>query len=483
MADLTTRTRFAPSPTGALHVGGARTALFNWLFARNSGGAFVLRFEDTDAERSTRESEAGVLDDLKWLGLDWDEGPEVGGPYAPYRQSERLDTYSYIAERLRADGKAFKCYCTDEELRRKRDLAIEQGKPAIYDGKCRALTNDERRRLESEGREPSLRFSVEYDEVLHKDIVRGDVRFKAGMVGDFVLVRSDGMPTYNFACVVDDSAMVITHVIRGEEHLPNTLRQLLLYRGLGLHPPRFAHLPLVLGPDRTKLSKRHGATSVGEMRRIGYPPAALVNYLSLLGWSPGDDTEIMAREELVRRFSLERVSGSASIFDTNKLEWMSSHHMKQLSAEELIEGVEPFLREAGVEPGDGEFMARAVSSLKVSARKYTDLAGKLAIFLEDHGAPEETLVAKMRSESGQKAIGLFHEAVAKLGSPDRESVGQAIGDLIDASGLKKGEVFMPIRVALTGRKSGPEIPIIVEVLGRQRTLDLLKAATESEANR
>jgi len=483
MADSTARTRFAPSPTGALHVGGARTALFNWLFARSTGGAFVLRFEDTDAERSTRESEAGLLDDLKWLGLDWDEGPEVGGPYEPYRQSERIDTYRYIAERLEKDGKAFKCYCTDEELRRKRDLAIEEGKPAIYDGKCRTLTNDERRRLEGEGREPSLRFAVEYDEVLHKDIVRGDVRFKAGMVGDFVLVRSDGMPTYNFACVVDDSAMAITHVIRGEEHLPNTLRQLLLYRGLGLHPPLFAHLPLVLGPDRAKLSKRHGATSVGDMRKIGYPPAALVNYLSLLGWSPGDDTEIMAREELVGRFSLERVSGSASIFDTNKLEWMSSHHMKQLSAEELVEGIEPFLREAGVEPGDGKFMARAVSSLKMSARKYSDLAAKLAIFLEDPGAPDEALVEKMRSEGGQKAIGLFGEAVARLGTPDREGVRQAIGDVLEVSGLKKGEVFLPIRVALTGRKSGPEIPIIVEILGKQRTLDLLRAATESEAGR
>jgi glutamyl-tRNA synthetase len=482
MGHATPRTRFAPSPTGALHVGGARTALFNWLFARHSSGAYVLRFEDTDAERSSAESEAALLGDLRWLGLDWDEGPEVGGPYAPYRQSERLDTYRYAAERLREDGKAFECYCTDEELRAKRERAIEQGKPAIYDGACREITGGECRAFEKQGRKPSLRFLVEYEEVRHRDIVRGDVHFRSGMVGDFVILRSDGMPTYNFACVVDDSTMAITHVIRGEEHLPNTLRQLLLYAGLGLHPPDFAHLPLVLGPDRAKLSKRHGATSVAEMRRIGYPGEALVNYLALLGWSPGDDTEVMSREDLVRRFSLERVSASPSIFDANKLEWVSSNHMKQLSAEELVKGIEPFLEEAGIGTVDRALMARAASSLKVAAKKYSDLAGKVAIFLEPPVERDEALLARMRSESGRKAIGLFADALSGLKAPGRESVRQALTGVLEASGLKKGEVFMPIRVALTGRKSGPEIPIIVEVLGRDRTLELLRAATESEAD-
>jgi nondiscriminating glutamyl-tRNA synthetase len=483
MASSTTRTRFAPSPTGALHVGGARTALFNWLFARNTGGAFVLRFEDTDVERSTGESEAGLLDDLRWLGLDWDEGPEVGGPSSPYRQSDRLDTYRYVAGRLEKDRKAYRCYCTDEEVRQRRQKAIEEGRPAVYDGRCRALTREECRGFENEGRTPSLRFQVDYEKVIHKDIIRGDVHFKKGMVGDFVLVRSDGMPTYNFACVVDDSTMAITHVIRGEEHLPNTLRQLLLYHGLGLHPPEFAHLPLVLGPDRTKLSKRHGATSVGEMRRIGYPAGALVNYLALLGWSPGDDTEIMDREELVRRFSLERVSASPSIFDANKLEWVSSQYMKNLSAEELVEGITPFLLDAGVQAGDRAFMLNAVSSLKAGVKKYSDLAGKVASFLEDPGSPDGDLVEKMRSESGRRAIDLFCEAVSGMDGADREGVRQALAGVLETSGLKKREVFMPIRAALTGRRSGPEIPVIVEVLGKQRTLELLRAATESEANR
>lgn len=481
MHQSTPRARFAPSPTGALHVGGARTALFNWLFARNTGGVFILRFEDTDLERSSVESETGLLHDLAWLGLDWDEGPDVCGPYAPYRQSERLEAYRYVAERLEKEGRAYRCYCTDEEVRGRRDKAIEEGRPAVYDGRCRRLSGEECKRLEVEGRKPSLRFVADYEEIVHTDLVRGDVRFKTGMVGDFVLVRSDGMPTYNFACVVDDSTMAVTHVIRGEEHLPNTLRQLLLYRGLGLHPPEFAHLPLVLGPDRTKLSKRHGATSVGEMRRIGYPAEALVNYLALLGWSPGDDTEIMSRDELVRRFSLERVSASPSIFDANKLEWISSHHMKNLPPEELLNGIRPFLDEAGVGGGDRHFLMKAVSSLKVAAKKYSDLAMKVAIFLEDPGAPEEALLEKMKSESGRKAISLFGEAVSGMGSPTREGVKQALADLLETSGLKKGEVFLPIRIALTGRRSGPEIPIIVEILGRQRTLELLRAATESEA--
>jgi glutamyl-tRNA synthetase len=463
-------------------VGGARTALFNWLFARNAGGAFILRLEDTDLDRSTGESEAGLLDDLRWLGLDWDEGPEVRGPHSPYRQSERLQTYRYVAGRLEKDGKAYRCYCTDEEVRRRREEAIEQGRPAVYDGRCRTLRHDERREFERQGREPSLRFGVDYEEIIHKDIIRGDVRFKTGMVGDFVLVRSDGVPTYNFACVVDDSAMAITHVIRGEEHLPNTLRQLLLYRGLGLHPPEFAHLPLVLGPDRTKLSKRHGATSVAEMRRIGYPAGALVNYLALLGWSPGDDTELMGRDELMRRFSLERVSASPSIFDANKLEWVSSQHMKRLSAGELVEGGKPFLMGAGVRAGDQDFMLNAVLSLRAGARKYSDLAVKVASFLEDPGAPDGELVEKMRSASGRRAIGLFSEAVSRMDSADRESTGRALAQVIESTGLKKRDVFVPIRAALTGRRSGPEIPIIVEVLGKRRTLELLKAAAESEAN-
>jgi nondiscriminating glutamyl-tRNA synthetase len=483
MAGPTARTRFAPSPTGVLHVGGARTALFNWLFARNSGGAFILRFEDTDAERSSAECEAGLLEDLRWLGLDWDEGPDIGGPHVPYRQSRRLDTYHYIAARLENEGKAFKCYCTDAELRGRRERAIAEGKPAIYDGRCRRLSAAERRGFESEGRQPSLRFLVEYEDVRLQDIVRGEVHFKTGMVGDFVIVRSDGMPTYNFACVVDDSTMAVTHVIRGEEHLPNTLRQILLYRGLGLHAPAFAHLPLVLGPDRTKLSKRHGATSVAEMRRIGYPKEALVNYLALLGWSPGDDTELMTGEDLIRRFSLKRVSASPSIFDANKLEWVSSHHMKNLPPEEIADEIRPFLAGVGVDADalDRSLLLRAAAALRVASRTYADLAGKVAPLLEAPATPDGALLEKMHSEKGTKSIGLFRDTLSRVSGSDADSVRLALADVVKASGLKKGEVFLPIRVALTGRGSGPEIPVVVEVLGKPRSLELLRAAAESEA--
>ncbi len=481
MAHSTTRARFAPSPASALHVGGARTAIFNQLFARNTGGAFLLRLEDTDLERSNGDSEAGPPGDLGWLGLDWDQGPEIGSPYSPYRQSECLDTYRYVAARLESDGKAYKCYCTDGEVRRRREKAIEEGGPAIYDGRCKVLSRDEHRKFENQGRKHSLRFRVDYKEVVHKDIIRGHVHFKTGMVGDFVLIRSDGMPTYNSACVVDDSAMAITLVIRGEENLPNKLRQLLLYRGLGIRPLRFAHPPLVLGPDRTMLSKRRGATSVGGMRRIGYPAAALVNYLALLGWSPGDDTEVMGREGLMRKFSMERVSSSPSIFDANKLQWVSSQYMKILSAEELVEGVAPFLQETGVEAGDGDSMLNTVLSLREAAKKYSAMAWKMAAFLEEPAPPDGELVEKMRSDSGRRAIDRFSKAVSRMDRADKEGAGKALARVLETTGLKKGEAFVAMRAALIRRRNGPEIPIIIEVLGKRRTLELLRAASESEA--
>lgn len=481
MAHSTTRARFAPSPGRALDVGGARTAIFNRLFARNTGGAFILRLEDTDLGRSNADSEAGLLGDLGWLGLDWDEGTEIGSPYSPYRQSERLDTYRYVATRLESYGKAYKCYCTDGEVRRRREKTIEEGRPAIYDGRCKVLSRDEDRSFESRGRKPSLRFGVDYKEVVHKAIIRGHVHFKTGMVGDFVLIRSDGMPTYNSAGVVYDSTTAITHVVRGEEHMPNKLRQILLYRGLGVRTPRFEHLPLVLGPDRTMLSKRRSATSVGGMRRIGYPAAALVNYLALLGWLPGDYTEVMGREDLMRKFSLELVSSSPSIFDANKLQWVSSQYMKILSAEELVEGVAPFLQETGVEAGDGDFMLNTVLSLREAAKKYSALAWKMAAFLDEPGPPDGELVEKMRSDSGRRAIGRFSKAVSRMDRADKEGAGKALARVLETTGLKKGEAFVAMRAALTGRPNGPVTPIIIEMLGKRRTLELLRAASESEA--
>ena len=337
MSEPEVRVRFAPSPTGWLHVGGARTAYFNWLFARGRGGRFVIRIEDTDAQRSSPESESGVLDDLDWLGLDHDEGPDVGGPHGPYRQSERLDLYRAAAERLLEAHHAYPCFCTDQELEERRRQALAAGRTPHYDRRCRGLSAAERDSRRDEGRPESVRFAVEARDWVLDDLVRGEVRFPDGMVGDFVLLRSTGLPTYNFAAAVDDAAMRISHVIRAEEHLANTPRQLMIYEAMGTRPPRFAHVPLILNRDRSKMSKREGeaAVSVSDWRRAGYVPEALLSYLALLGFHPGDDREILTREELLRAFSLERVGKSGSVFDPDKLRWVNAHYLHHASGAEL----------------------------------------------------------------------------------------------------------------------------------------------------
>lgn len=471
-----TRARFAPSPTGALHVGNARTALFSWLHARHTGGAFILRLEDTDVARSTPEAERDLMEDLKWLGLEWDEGPDKGGPVGPYRQSERLPLYRAIADSLIAGGKAYDCYCTDEELETRRKQALEKGLSPHYDGRCRRLSSEEIAAFRAQGRKSSVRFVVEYDEVVVQDVVRGEVTFKSGMVGDFVMLRSDGMPTYNFACVVDDWQMEITHVIRGEEHLSNTLRQCLLYRDLGIKPPVFAHLSLVLGPDRSKLSKRHGATSVAELRRLGYPPEAVINHLALLGWSPGDDTEVMTRGEIVGRFLLEKVSKSPSVFDVERLDWLSAHYLKTMSAADLVRGVMPFLKAKGHDTSDPDLVGRAIEANKHRCKRFSDLAEEVSAYLGAARAIAPDLAARLETAGAAKAVSLLIGALESMSEVNRETVREALGRLLAESGMKRGELLMPIRIALTGSQKGPEIPAVVEVLGRERALALLRRA-------
>src|SRR5512144_1080075 len=326
---MTMRVRFAPSPTGHLHVGNARTALFNWLLARGHGGTFILRIEDTDVERSTRESEHGIVDDLRWMGLEWDEGPDVEGARGPYRQSERLHLYASYAKELVHTGQAYYCFCSATRREAERQAALAAGRPPRYSGRCRSIPREEALARVESGAPAVIRFKVpDQGEVTFRDIVRGEVRFNVEVIGDPVLVRSDGRPAYNFAVVVDDALMEITHVIRGEDHISNTPRQLLLYKALGFKPPQFAHLALVMGPDHTPLSKRHGATSVAEFREKGYLPEALVNYLALIGWSPGENEELLPIAELAKRFSLEEVGHSAGIFDEEKLAWVNRHYMK-----------------------------------------------------------------------------------------------------------------------------------------------------------
>src|SRR3954463_14006093 len=383
-----TRVRFAPSPTGQLHVGNARTALFNWLLARGQEGTFILRIEDTDAERSSRESEEAIVRDLRWLGLDWDEGPDIGGGHGPYRQSERLHLYqSYAKELLTADA-AYHCFCSTTQLDIDRQEALAAGRPARYAGTCRRLSREQAAARIAAGERPAIRFRVpEERDVVFTDAVRGDVRFQTDVIGDPVIVRADGTPAYNFAVVVDDALMAVTHVVRGEDHISNTPRQILLYEALGFAPPTFAHLSLVMGPDHSPLSKRHGATSVAEFRAKGYLPEALVNYLALIGWSPGGGDELLPIDELARRFSLENVGHSAGVFDEEKLAWVNRHYLKIADPRRLAELSLPHFRQGGVrvepdEEGLG-FLASAMAMTSASVDRLDQVPGRLA-FLFDY---------------------------------------------------------------------------------------------------
>ena len=354
------RVRFAPSPTGQLHVGNARTALFNWLFARQAGGVMVLRIEDTDLARSEARFEDQLLDDLKWLGIDWDEGPDVGGPHAPYRQSDRLELYREHAERLVKEGKAYLCFCSHWELMEERSQAEDKHQPSMYSGKCRMLDPVEAQRRRANGEGAVIRLRIPEHPIRFHDIVRGPVEFSSEVVNDFIIVRSTGMPVYNYVVVVDDALMDITHVIRGDDHLSNTPKQVALYEALGWPVPEFAHLSTILGSDRERLSKRHGATSIANFRQMGVLPEALVNYLALLGWAPtGGTREIFSPEELIKEFSLQRVTPSPAVFDMEKLHWLNRHYIKQSPPERIEKLAEPFFTRAGMLPENPDDRTRA----------------------------------------------------------------------------------------------------------------------------
>src|SRR5882762_6865596 len=368
------RVRFAPSPTGYLHVGGARTALFNWLFARRLGGVFVLRIEDTDVERSSDDMVEGILDGLRWLGLDWDEGPKIDGPHAPYFQSERLDRYRAMAEQLVAGGHAYYCYCTPEELQSKRNAGEKSEGGWKYDRSCCGLTADEIASRERDRTPRAIRFKVPDGTMRFDDLVHGPIQFDCANIEDFVILRSDGHPTYQLSVVSDDVEMAITHVVRGDDHISNTPKQILLYRALGAEAPQFAHVPLILGPDKKRLSKRHGATSVTEYARQGYLPEAMFNFLALLGWSPGDDRELFTRDELVQAFALEGISGGNAVFGLEKLEWFNQQHLMRLAPDDLARRVKPSLEAAGL--WDDQFLPGRSASLSVLPGSSASLSGE-----------------------------------------------------------------------------------------------------------
>jgi len=477
------RVRFAPSPTGFPHVGNIRTALFNWLFARHSGGVFIVRIEDTDVARRVKGALEGILDGLRWLGLDWDEGPEVGGKYGPYFQSQRLDLYREAAKRLVAQGDAYYCYCSPQRLAEIRAEQQKRKQSIGYDRHCRDLTGAERKQKEAEGITPVVRFKMPLEgQTSFKDIIWGEIVVENSTLDDYVLLKSDGYPTYHLANVVDDHLMEISHVLRAEEWLSSVPRHKLLYQALGYEMPLLAHLPMILGTDRSKLSKRHGAVSITEYKEQGYLPEAMVNFLALLGWSLDDKTEIFSRDELVKHFSLERISKTAAIFNHEKLDWMNGVFLRELSYEELLPKVMPFL-ESGLpkevkRPVSGEYAGRIVPLIRerintlAEAAKYADF-----FFLGELEYDASLLVdKKMTAETTLKALQAAQEKLSSLESFDHDSLEGVLRPLAEQLGLKAGQLFSPLRVATTGRMAAPPLFETMTVLGKERCLQRLGVA-------
>lgn len=480
------RTRFAPSPTGHLHVGGARTAIFNWLFARHHDGTFVIRVEDTDEARSTRESETMVLDDLRWLGLGWDEGPDVGGPHAPYRQSERGGKYREVAAELLDRGFAYRCFCDEETLERKRTLAETEGRPPHYDLTCHAIDRAEAGRRAAAGEPHVVRFHVPkapgaaFDaDVTIDDRIRGTVTWKKESLGDFVLLRSGGMPTYNFCVVVDDHDMDITHVIRAEEHLTNTHRQVLIYRAMGWICPEFAHVSLILGEDRSKLSKRHGATSVSAWAEQGFLPDAMLNYLTLLGWSPPDGNEVFTRESAVAAFSLDRVNKSAAVFDAQKLRWMNGQYLKSMEPAAIYPLVEAGLETRGLLlDRNGESRAwfeDAIALVQKGADTLVDLVDAIAAacaFDVDAALASDDVRSALAEASAGEVIRKLVEMLREEGAPKSADDYKSFANrLKDATGQKGKPLFMPMRIAVTGSTHGPELKDLLPLLDRVERIE------------
>ena len=476
------RVRFAPSPTGYLHVGGARTALFNWLYARRHGGTFILRIEDTDVERSSADMISGILSSMTWLGLTWDEGPGVGGPHAPYFQTERLDKYQAAAARLVASGHAYYCYCRPEELAAKRDSAQAAGAAWMYDRTCRSLSNDEIARREAAGQPRAIRFLVPPGVTTFTDLVRGHIEFAREHIEDFVVLRSDGYPTYHLSVVVDDVEMEITQVVRGDDHISNTPKQVLLYEALGAPVPEFGHVPLILGPDKKRLSKRHGATSVGEYEAQGYLPEAMVNFLALLGWSPGGNQEVFSREELIERFSLDGISGGNAVFNPEKLDWFNQQHIMRLPADEILRRLRPAIEAAGLWRDafltiDAVWIGRVIDLLKPRARKLSDIVPALVPFVSDRVTYDEAAVAKhLRGDGVTEHLSAWRDVVQALPTLEPAETEAALRKLAEARGIKPGVLIHATRVAVVGQAVSPGLFEVLELVGRDRVTERLRTA-------
>ena len=478
------RVRFAPSPTGYLHIGGARTALFNWLFAHKMGGKLILRIEDTDTERLKEDSVSQILTSLKWLGINWDEGPEVGGDCGPYYQSERLDIYKKYAEQLLAEGKAYYCFCTPADLEAQREKQRAAKQPFRYARTCRDLSKEEVEKRIAAGESYSVRVKIPLEGTITvHDLIHGDVTFNMDQFDDFVIVKSNGMPTYNFAVVVDDHLMGMTHVLRAEEHLSNTPKQLLIYEALGWEPPKFGHMPMILAPDRSKLSKRHGATSVEEFRSQGYLAEAIVNYLTLLGWGPCDERELFTLNETVDLFELEQMSKKAAIYDTKKLTWMNGQYLSELPLEKILPEAKAFFIKDGLVTEDWftnheEYFAKLVDVVRVRVKTLQEVADASTYFFKDVTEYDAKGVAKhFKPES----VAILEQCIAAIEADDVYDLATteaAYNKIAADNDLSLGKVIHPTRLALTGRTVSPGMFDVMVLLGKEKTLDRLHKAVE-----
>jgi glutamyl-tRNA synthetase len=467
------RCRFAPAPSGSIHVGNARTGLFSWAFARHHGGTFVLRVEDTDASRVSEEAFHGVMESLRWLGIDWDEGPDVGGPHAPYRQSQRLDVYRDVTRRLLEQGDAYPCYCTEEELEERRKAALVRGEAPGYDGRCRTLSMQEREAFEKAGRTHVVRFAMPEREWITNDLVKGEVRWPAGQLKDFVLVRSDGSPVFLLAVAVDDMLMGITHVIRGDDLLASAPRNAAVIEALGGTPPMYGHVPQVNGPDGKPLSKRHGSTSVEAFREDGFLPEALLNQLALLGWSKDAETTLLTRDELVASFDVERVSKNPARFDTDKLEWLNNHYIQALDEDELASRCLHFLTRAGLSP-DLDLLRRAMPLVRERMTRLTQSVELLRfLFTDDISLDEKASGVIARAPEGY--LGSVADAFETLEPWVAETIKQRLDALAESAGLNRTKGFQPVRAAVTGSTVSPPLPESLELLGRDATVARLGA--------
>lgn len=473
------RTRFAPSPTGYLHVGGARTALYSWLYAKATGGDFIVRVEDTDQARSTEESLKMVLSDLKWLGMDWDEGPEVGGDYGPYKQSERKSIYQEHADRLLKDGRAFHCFCSDEELEAKKEKAMKEGLNPHYDGTCRDLDKADVEKRLAAGEKAVVRFKVpKVEEYIHHDIVRGEVRWPADMVGDFVVIRSNGMPVYNFCCAIDDALMDITHVLRAEEHLNNSLRQIMLYEAFSYPLPKFGHLSIILGEDKKKLSKRHGATSVHEYKEKGYLQEALNNFLTLLGWSSPKGDEVMSLEEILAQFDIDRFKAASAVFDEAKMKWMNATHLRALPNQELWGRVSEFLKSEGLDPAkeeawqDIDWQSRALELYKPRMETLKDAIANFTFLSEEKFEISEKGADALTWDSSKAVVEKWKELLSDTNKDfiSSEEFGEMQNQVKESCGVKGKHLFMPLRVAAIGVPSGADLTELVPLIPRENLI-------------